>query len=139
MRVTGEKLYSVDVALMDQRDNALAGENLGHRLETIVLIQLLRKCKIEGLDVYYFNERSGECDFLVCSGNSVRQAIQVSYDISATKTRQREINGLLKAAKQTGCNNLLLLTDYESNTIDVNGYSIKVQPVYEWCIDQENQ
>jgi len=31
----------------------------------------------------------------------VLQAIQVSYDISAEKTRKREINGLLLAAMQT--------------------------------------
>ena len=82
-----EKVYAVDVAMMDQRDNAFAGENLGHRLETIVLIHLMRKCKIEGLDVYYLSDRSGECDFIVCRGNTVIQAVQVSYDISAKKTR----------------------------------------------------
>lgn len=137
LRITGEKLYAVDVAMMDQRDNAFAGENLGHRLETIVLIQLLRKCRLEGLDVYYLNERSGECDFVVCRGNSVKQAIQVSYDISSPKTRKREINGLILAAEKTGCNDLLLLTDHESNLLTENVYNIKVQPVYEWCIQQE--
>ena len=38
--------------MMDQRENAFAGENRGHRLETIVAIHLVRKCKSEGLDVY---------------------------------------------------------------------------------------
>lgn len=71
-----------------------AWSNLGYRLETIVAIHLIRKCKIEGLDVYYLNDRSGECDFVVSKGNKVVQAIQVSYDISSDKTRKREINGL---------------------------------------------
>lgn len=136
LRIVQEKVYPVDVALMSQRDNAFAGENLGHRLETIVLVHLLRKCKTEGLDVYYLNDRSGECDFVVCRGNTVVQAIQVSYDISADKTRKREIKGLDIAARQTGCSNLLLLTDNESNTIQENsGRKIKVQPVYEWCLE----
>lgn len=134
VRSVQEKVYAVDVAMMDQRDNAFAGENLGHRLETIVLIHLMRKCKMSGLDVYYLNERSGECDFVVCERNKVIQAIQVSYDISAEKTRKREIKGLLLAAKQTGCNDLLLLTDHESNVIQDSGYTIKVQPVYDWCL-----
>ena len=120
---------------MNYRENAFAGENLGPRLETIVLIQLLRKCRIEGLDLYYLNERSGECDFLVCRGNTVIQAIQVSYDISVEKTRRREINGLLVAAKHTGCNNLLLLTDHESAVINHSNHSIRIQPVYEWCLE----
>lgn len=134
-RVVQEKYYAVDVAMMDQRENAFAGENLGHRLETIVAIHLKRKCKMEDLDVYYLNDRSGECDFVVCKGNQVVQAIQVSYDISAEKTRKREVNGLLLAARQTGCNNLLLLTDHESEEIDMNGHHIKVQPVYEWSLE----
>ena len=134
-RSVQEKVYAVDVAMMDQRENAFAGENLGYRLETIVLIHLTRKRKMEELDLYYLNERYSECDFLVCKGNTVLQAVQVSYDISAEKTRKREVNGLLLAAKQTGCTNLLLLTDHESSTIEEGGYQIKVQPVYEWSLE----
>lgn len=134
-RMVQEKVYSVDVAMMDQRENAFSGENLGHRLETIVAIHLIRKCKMEGCDVYYLKERSGECDFVVCKGNKVIQAIQVSYDISAEKTRKREINGLLLASKHTGCDNLLLLTDHESETVQESGHQIKIQPVYEWSIE----
>ncbi len=135
LRVVQEKIYAVDVAMMDQRDNAFAGENLGHRLETIVLIHLMRKCKIEGLDVYYLSDRSGECDFIVCRGNTVIQAVQVSYDISTKKTRSREIKGLLLAARKTGCSNLLLLTDNENNIVTEPGQTIKIQPVYDWCLE----
>ena len=95
----------------------------------------MRKCKIEGLDVYYLSDRSGECDFIVCRGNTVIQAIQVSYDISAKKTRSREIKGLLLAARKTGCSNLLLLTDNENNIVTESGQTIKTQPVYDWCLE----
>lgn len=78
---------------------------------------------------------SGECDFVVCKGNKVEQCIQVSYDISADKTRKREINGLLLAARQTQCENLLLLTDHESEHIQQDGHIITVQPVYEWSLE----
>ena len=135
LRTVQEKVYTVDVAMMDQRDNAFAGDNLGHRLETIVAIHLHRLCKLSGLDVYYLNERSGECDFVVCKGNQVVQAIQVSYDISAEKTRRREVNGLRLAAEQTKCQNLLLLTDHESGEIEESGFKMKVQPVYEWALE----
>ena len=131
--LVGIQKYSqtVDVAMMDQRENAFAGDNLGHRLETIVATHLIRKCKSEGLDVYYLNDRSGECDFVVCKGNQVIQAIQVSYDISAEKTYKREKNGLLLAARKTKCENLLLLTDHESGEIEEDGHKMKIQPVYE--------
>ena len=133
VRAVQEKVYAVDVAMMSERENAFAGENLGHRLETIVLVHLMRYCKANDLDVYYLNERNSECDFVVCKNNNVLQAIQVSYDISADRTRKREVNGLLMAARVTGCENLLLLTDHESEVIEQDGHRMKVQPVYEWC------
>lgn len=135
VRAVQEKVYAIDVALMNQRDNAFAGENIGHRLETIVLVHLVRRCKAEGLDVYYLNERSGECDFLLCRDNKVLEAIQVSYDISNEKTHNREVNGLLLATKMTKCEKLLLLTDHENGQVEVDGHQIKVQPVYEWCLE----
>ncbi len=134
IRVTQEKLYAVDVALMNKRENAFAGENLGWRLETIVLLHLVRKCNYEGWDVYYLKDRSGECDFVVCDGNRVVQCIQVSYDISNEKTRKREINGLLLAHKQTKCKNLLLLTDHEYEEKEIDGVTVTIKPVYEWTL-----
>lgn len=134
LRVTQEKSYAVDVALMNQRENAFAGDNLGWRLETIVMINLLRCSKMEGWDVYYLNERQGECDFLVCRGNQVIQAVQVSYDISTEKTRKREIDGLLLAHKLTRCDNLLLLTDHVYDDVEHDGLHIAIRPVYEWCL-----
>ena len=134
VRSVQEKVYAVDVAMMSERENAFAGENLGHRLETIVLGQLVRHCKMGGMDVYYMNERNWECDFVLCKNNKVLQAIQVSYDISAPKTRKREINGLLMAAKATGCQDLLLLTDHDFEEIDTDGLHISVRPVYDWSV-----
>ena len=135
IRLTQEKVYAVDVALMNHRENAFVGENLGWRLETIVLIELQRRCKASGRDVYYLNERSGECDFVVCEGDTVVQAIQVSYDISSPKTRSREIVGLLLANRLTKCTNLLLLTDHEFADEEHNGVHIAIRPVYAWGAD----
>lgn len=135
MRITQEKVYPIDVALMDQRDNALVGENLGWRLETIVYLQLVRTYKPQGYDIYYLSDRSGECDFVVCKNNQVKQAIQVSYDISSPKTRKREIEGLLLAHRKTQCTDLLLLTDHEYNQVTEKGLDIKIRPVYDWVAE----
>lgn len=136
MRITQEKLYAIDVALMSKRENAFAGENLGWRLETIVLLHLVRKCNCEGWDVYYLQDRSGECDFVVCDGNRVLQCIQVSYDISNDKTRKREISGLLLAYRKTRCKNLLLLTDHEFQKIEIDGIPVVIKPTYEWACQE---
>lgn len=134
VRVTQEKVYAVDVALMNQRADAFAGDNLGWRLKTVVLLHLMKRCKQNGWDLYYLKERSGECDFIVCSGKTVMQAIQVSYDTAAEKTRKREINGLWLANRQTQCEDLLLLTDHEYGDMVKDGHRITIRPVYDWSI-----
>lgn len=134
LRITQQKVYAVDVAMMNRRDNAFAAHNLGWRLETIVLLRLLRECQHRGYDIYYINDRSGECDFVVCNNNKVVQAIQVSYDMTNDKTRARELKGLLLANKLTRCDNLLILTDHEHADIEHKGHHIAIRPVYEWSL-----
>lgn len=133
-RTRGEKAYAIDVALMDKRENAFSGDNLGWRLETIVYLELLRRKAQSGNDIYYFQNRSAEADFVVCDGNKTQSIYQVSYDISNHKTRKREIRGCIAAAKATKCSNILLITDNESEIIEEEGYTIQVIPVWEWLI-----
>lgn len=135
-RLTAEKVYPIDVALMNNRSDAFSGENLGWRLETIVYLELLRRYKSQGFDIYYFSERSGECDFVICKDRKAVVAIQVSYDISNGKTRKREISGLLLAAKKTGCKNLILLTDHSYEGIETEDYKIAVRPVFDYLLNE---
>ncbi|MCM1310034.1 MAG: ATP-binding protein [Bacteroides sp.] len=133
-RLIGEKAYCIDVALMDKRPDAFSGSNFGWRLETIVYLELLRRCISGGNDLYYLSENRSECDFVVCQGNKVIKAFQVSYDVSDTKTRNREIKGLLMIANKTNCTDLTILTDHEYNDIEVNNLTIKIRPIYEWTL-----
>lgn len=135
-RLTADKIYPIDVSLMNRRSDAFSGENFGWRLETIVYLELLRRYKSQGFDIYYFSERSGECDFVICEGRKAVVAIQVSYDISNEKTRKREISGLLLAAKKTGCKNLLLLTDHSYEDIETEDYKIAVRPVFDYLLNE---
>ena len=131
-RARSEKSYAIDVAFMDKRENAFSGENLGWRLETMVYLELLRRKAGTEYDIYYYQGRNAEADFVVCDGNKTLAIYQVSYDISNEKTRKREIKGCIAGAKATQCNNLFLITDHESETIKEEGYTIQVIPVWEW-------
>ena len=138
LRMTGSKVYPIDVALMNNREDAFAGVNLGWRLEAIVYLHLLREYKSQGLDIYYYSDRSGECDFLVCNGQKTLMAVQVSYDLSGDRVRKRELDGLLLAARKTGCDNLLLLTDHEYADIEHSGHRVRVRPVYDYVLTSDN-
>ena len=131
-RARNEKSYAIDVAFMDKRENAFSGENLGWRLETIVYLELLRRKAGTENDIYYYQGRSAEADFVVCDGNKTLAVYQVSYDISNDKTRKREIKGCIAGAKATKCDNLFLITDHESEVIEEDGYTIQVVPIWEW-------
>lgn len=134
-RVRAEKVYPIDVALMDGRPDAFAGENVGWRLETIVCIELLRRNRPVDRDVYYYKSAGGyEADFVVCRNNIVEEIYQVSYDISKEKTRKREIRGLLAAAKETKCDNLYLITDFHREDLTVEDKLIKIVPAHDWLI-----
>ena len=132
-RSVAEKVYAIDVAFMNKCENALSGENLGWRLETVVYLELRRRIKIEE-DIYYFDNRNAEADFVVCNGNRVVGIYQVSYDIDNLKTRRREIKGAVVASKNTKCKNVYILTDHQSETIVHDDITIKVMPVWEWIV-----
>jgi predicted AAA+ superfamily ATPase len=136
-RARNEKSYAIDVAFMDKRENAFSGENLGWRLETIVYQELLRRKAGTENDIYYYQGRSAEADFVVCDGNKTLAVYQVSYDISNDKTRKREIKGCIAGAKATKCDNLFLITDHESEVIEEDGYTIQVVPIWEWLIRED--
>ena len=137
-RVRSEKIYPVDVALMDSRPNAFAGENVGWRLECIVYIELLRRNRPIDRDVYYYKSEGGyEADFVVCRNNVVEEIYQVSYDISKEKTRKRELRGLIAASMETKCNNLFLITDFHREDVCIENKKIKILPAYEWLIEAE--
>ena len=133
-RSVAEKVYAIDVAFMNKRENAFAGDNLGWRLETVVYLELRRRIKTAEEDIYYFDNGNTEADFIVCSGSKVMGIYQVAYDIENPRTRRREINGAVAAAKHTKCSNVFILTDHHSETIVSNGIEIKAMPVWEWIV-----
>lgn len=133
-RIRDEKLYAMDVAFMNNRQDAFSGKNLGWRLETIVCIELLRRYIPDGYDIYYYDLQSCEVDFVVCKGRNVMKLIQVCYDISSEKTLNREVKALASASAKTGCNDLLLLTLADEATIEKGSSTIRMQPVYQWLL-----
>lgn len=136
LRLTEEKFYPIDVALMDNRQEAMSAQNLGWRLEVVVFIALKRRCLIQGYDLFYFkrNPRSKEVDFVVTNGNKMLALYQVSYDISHPKTKKREIDSLIQGANNTGCGELYLITDFEREILEIEGKTIKIIPAFEWLL-----
>lgn len=90
------------------------------------------------MDIYYYRESQWEVDFIVAKNGIVQQLIQVSYEITNDKTRNRELRGLLNGAKKFNCNNLLLINMDESGDETKNDVVIHKVQASEWLKLQEN-
>ena len=132
LRIRNEKLYPVDVALMGGGQQANPGENVGWRLETVVLIELLRRHRPFKDEVFYYQENRSEADFVVCRGNNTLAVVQVSADISNPKTRDRELRGAVAAVKATGCPEATLVTLHESGEETIDGIRIRIVRARDW-------
>lgn len=132
LRIRNEKLYPVDVALMGGGRQANSGENVGWRLETVVLIELLRRYRPLSGKVFYYQENRSEADFVVCRGNNTLAVVQVSVDISKPNTRERELRGAVAAAKATGCPEATLVTLHESGEETIDGIRVRIVRARDW-------
>jgi predicted AAA+ superfamily ATPase len=135
-RIRNSKAYIVDPSLQNYRENALAADNLGWRLENIVYIELLRRCAREYLDIFFYkpSARQKEVDFVICNQNQVQELIQVAYEIDSEKTFKRETSALLQAAAALHCHRLTLITFSPTRQLQMEGEEISVHSVIEWLL-----
>jgi predicted AAA+ superfamily ATPase len=136
VRIRNQKAYIVDTGLQGHRDNALAAENLGWRLENVAYIELLRRCAHDFLDVYYYkpNPRAKEVDFVVCDQNKVVELIQVAYEIDSQRTYHRETTSLVKASETLSCNRLTLIAFSPTRDVEIDGKTVHIVSALEWLL-----
>ena len=82
----------------------------------------------------HYHKEKKECDFIVREGNQIIQAIQVTTSLTDEKERTREIEGLTEAMEMYHLQEGTILTENEQETIEVNGFTIHVIPIWKWLI-----
>lgn len=106
----------------------------GKLLENTVFLNLRRNSK--PTDKIFYYQGTKECDFVCQRNESIVELIQVTWDMSDEETRKREIDGLLEAARVTGCDKLSIITNDEESEIIEDGITIKVIPVWKWLLSK---
>lgn len=123
------------VYLIDSAFNQICGinfsENKGKILENSVFIELKRRSK----EVYYYGSK-GECDFVIKEGTKIKEAIQVCYTLK-DENKEREINGLIEAMNKFNLKEGLILTNEQSEELQVQNKKIIVMPVFRWMLENE--
>ena len=125
-RETNPKYYFVDNGII----SILALDIDTSLLENMVAMELIRRYGID--ERVFFYNRNIEVDFYI---PDAALAIQVSYNPHKTdETWQRESSALIKLTKVLDCQRLLILSYDTEETVEVNGKTIEVMPVWKWLI-----
>lgn len=124
------KYYIIDNGLRSSVLLPQSGDE-GKLLENLVYLHLRRRKKINEKIYYYKGEK--ECDFVVQTEDEIASLIQVTWLLDAHNTN-REIGGILEAAKVTGCRNCLIVTYEQEEVIEAGGISVKVVPAWKWML-----
>lgn len=136
MKKADRKVYVVDTGFVSARSLELSA-NSGRQLENMVFIELVRRgYSLSRKELFYYRTNSGkEIDFVIKKGTSVNELIQVSYDISRPKTRQRELDALVIAADELKCGNLTLITWDTDESVTHKGKNITIVSSRHWFLN----
>lgn len=123
---TGEKYYTVDLGLKKFFLGDKATPDLGHNLENLVFLELLRR----GYKVHMGKVGTTEIDFVATKASGEREYIQVAWTAKEHSTFEREIRPfeLVKDYHKR----ILLTTDVEPAT---TYKGIKKIQVIDWLLD----
>jgi uncharacterized protein len=108
----------------------------GRLLENLVFIELVRRGYTPGLNLFYFVSQSGyEVDFLTFAGSKAEQLIQVTWQMTEAKTREREIRALEAASKEINATQTIIITFDHKETLQIKDLSISAVPIREWLLN----
>ncbi|MFT3751851.1 MAG: DUF4143 domain-containing protein [Paludibacter sp.] len=124
--ITPRKVYAIDAGLAEVNGTSFTPD-LGRKLENIVFLHLRRKHK----EIYYFNNKKAECDFIVVEKGVVVEAIQVCYELTHDN-KQREMNGINTAIDELKPLKTTIVTFNFRDAYIYNNQMIEVVPAFEW-------
>jgi uncharacterized protein len=129
------KIYAYDNGLILAISQPTTS-NDSRLLENLVFVELVRRgCKLN-LDLFYYQTHSGtEVDFLVRDGSKNLELIQVTQNLSALKTRERELCALYQASEELNASKLTIITLDAEETIKEDRIKIQVVPCQKWLTD----
>ncbi len=122
---TKKKYYFIDQGIL----NLFLTDQDSKILENIVFLHLNKKYR----DRLFYLKRKHEVDFYVAGEELL---FQVSYTLSDTETKQREVSVLLNAMKEMKKNKAYIITYDEEDTIVKDNNLISIVPVWKFLLEK---
>lgn len=127
-RESSRKYYFVDNGFI----RLLKTDPKADQLENLVALHLLRRYGFN--DRVFFYRRDVEVDFYLPDEET---AIQVCVKLATDpKTLEREVDALEKLSKELPVKRCIIVTMEEERTIESNGRTIEVVPVWKWLLTE---
>jgi len=114
----------VDLGLRNITQTNKYDADLGHKLENVVYLELLRR----GGKVFVGKNNDKEVDFIVQKANNEREYYQVAYTVNDGKTFEREVSSFRNI--RDNYPKYLLTLDYDSVIIE----GIQKKNVIDWLL-----
>jgi predicted AAA+ superfamily ATPase len=110
-------------------------KDMGRLFENAVFLELKRKTPQQH-DIHYWKNRAGfEADFVIREGLSIKEVIQVAYELNSEKTKNREVRGLLTCTKEAGLKRGLIITKDFERVETVDEIIITFMPLWKWLLE----
>lgn len=131
-----KKAYLIDNGLLNIIGHSFS-LNKGKLLENAIFIFLRNQLgSIYENRIFYYKDKT-ECDFVIFDINKPTHCIQVSYDISDPKTKEREVNGLMDAMNNFMLNTGYIITADQEEEMIIENKKIFIRPAYKVLIDNK--
>ncbi|SEI44737.1 hypothetical protein SAMN05216327_101634 [Dyadobacter sp. SG02] len=123
--INPRKVYAIDTGVVNANSGSFT-DDFGSVFENLVFLHLRRKYK----EIYYFSEKS-ECDFVVSEKGTVRQVVQVCYDLNHDNM-DRELKGLFEAMNHFELKEGTLVTFNQTDEVEKDGMKAHIVPAHQY-------
>lgn len=126
--INDKKFYVIDNGFIGVLSKKLTKDK-GWLLENLVFNSLNK----EG-ELFYYSNKS-ECDFLLVKDKTIKEAIQVCYELNE-ENKERELSGLKEAMEKFKLSSGLILTNSQEEEIKIEKKKINIIPVWKWLLEE---
>lgn len=135
--LSAKKVYVIDNGIIDVISTRVT-QDRGRLMENLVAIELLRRKlywnRFDQIN-YWSDYNNHEIDFVLLKSGKIIQLIQVSEIHDEKNIPDREVNNLLKASSELGCNEILIISWFFEAEKEYKGKKIQFLPLWKWILE----
>ncbi|MEI7620930.1 MAG: ATP-binding protein, partial [Candidatus Moraniibacteriota bacterium] len=129
------KVYAVDTGIANTVGFRFS-PNLGKLAENVVFLELKRRSYLNPfLEIYYWKSLANEeVDFIVKEDSTIKELIQVCWNLGDIQTKKRETKALLKAMAEFNLTSGLIIAEDFEGEENYDGKKIKYVSLRRWLL-----